>query len=166
MSGQKTSMFNIAVAPDRLSEAVRSNLEKLRADDERIRRNLDRIFETERRLHSTFHRITREIAGRTCMDDILRAQEICNPALRPAGFQSVDRLQELFDQIDRSSLPWNTHPLLSPEPSSQPEQEDAELKPSMKEPPAEPADEPLPEHVGPVVTSFDQALYLIGKGLL
>ena len=64
MSGQKTPMFNIAVAPDRLNEAVRSNLEKLRADDERIRCNLDRIFETERRLHSTFRRITREIAGK------------------------------------------------------------------------------------------------------
>ena len=25
-------------------------------------------------------------------------------------------------------------------------------------------DEPLPEHVGPVVTSFDQALYLLSKG--
>ena len=56
MSGQKAPRFNIAVAPDRLNEAVRSNLEKLRADDERIRCNLDRIFETERRLHSTFHR--------------------------------------------------------------------------------------------------------------
>lgn len=27
-------------------------------------------------------------------------------------------------------------------------------------------DEPLPEHIGPVVTSFDQALYLMKKGLL
>ena len=92
------------------------------------------------------------------MDDILRAQEICNPVLRPAGFQSVDRLQELLDQIDRSSLPWDTHPLLSPEPSSQPEQKDAKPEPSEKE--------PVEERVGPVVTSYDQALYLMKRGLL
>ena len=32
--------------------------------------------------------------------------------------------------------------------------------------PPEPVEEPLEEHVGPVVTSFDQALYLMKKGLL
>ena len=92
------------------------------------------------------------------MDDILRAHEICNPVLRHSGFQSVDRFQELLDQIDRSSPPWATHPLLSPEPSSQPEQQDAKPEPSEKE--------PVDEHVGPVVTSYDQALYLMKKGLL
>ena len=92
------------------------------------------------------------------MDDILRAQEICNPVLRPAGFQSVDRLQELLGQIDRSSLPWDTYPSLSPEPSSQPEQKIAKPEPSEKE--------PVEEHIGPVVTSYDQALYLMKKGLL
>ena len=136
MSGQETPKFNIIVAPDPAGIRTAAQ-EVVRADAERLRGTLGRALERERRLHSTYYRIAREIAERASTYDILHAAGICHPALK-----SADHLQKIRDHIDRSSFLLNAHPLLFPGPSSQPKQEDTEPEP---EPSKTKAQRPPPE---------------------
>ena len=102
----------------------------------------------------------RDLLYRAVEANAERIRKLC---LEPIVFDSFPTYAEVFRCIDSGARARALEKLqMSLEAS--PIEPPYCFEPMKKQPLTEPADEPLPEHVRPVVTSFDQALYLLSTG--